>query len=223
MAKKNQSDVDYRKLRQQMVEEQVVRRGIKSKRVIKALSIIPRQKFVPPKLREESYDDCPLPIGFKQTISQPYIVALMTETLSLENHHSVLEIGTGSGYQTSVLALLARSVTSVEIIPELHEKARQILKILQLKNINLLCGDACETLVDDTIYDRIIVTAAAESIPRNLINRLKNNGKLVIPIGKNNQQLKMVVRSGSRIEIFNGPGVRFVPITGQNFEKSITG
>ncbi len=210
---------DFREMRRHMVEDQVVRRGIKSARVIKALKMIPRQKFVPQKLIVESYNDCPLPIGYHQTISQPYIVALMSEILAIESHHDVLEIGTGSGYQTAILALLGRTVASVEIIPELHAKAREILELLQLDNIELFCGDACAVLPQEARYDRIIVTAAAEKIPRHLVDLLKDDGKMVIPIGKKDQQLKMVIRHGSRIEIFNGPGVRFVPITGCDFKN----
>lgn len=210
-------DVDFTKLRQHMVDEQVVRRGIRSDRVVKALRLVPRQNFVPEKLQAESYDDCPLPIGYRQTISQPYIVALMSETLEIESLHNVLEIGTGSGYQTAILALLADSVKTVEIIPQLHERACEILAQLKFNNITAYCGDACAVLPKNQQFDRIMVTAAAEHIPRHLVNLLKPGGKMIIPIGQKDQQLKMVVRRGIRVEIFNGPSVRFVPITGRNF------
>ncbi|MCA9732409.1 MAG: protein-L-isoaspartate(D-aspartate) O-methyltransferase [Deferribacteres bacterium] len=214
-----QSDDDLLRLRLRMVEKQIVNRGIKSNQVLKALKLVPRHFFVPPKLRYESYDDNPLPIGYQQTISQPYIVALMTETLDLEKQHLVLEIGTGSGYQTAILALLSQAVVTVEIIPQLHRRACETLTHLKFENITAYYGDACAVLPKEQHFDRIMVTAAAERIPRHLVNRLNPGGKMIIPIGHKDQQLKMVIHHGKNIDVYNGPSVRFVPITGRNFSE----
>ncbi|MBC8322830.1 MAG: protein-L-isoaspartate(D-aspartate) O-methyltransferase [Candidatus Marinimicrobia bacterium] len=172
------------KLRHQMVVQQLRNRGIKDKNVINAMGTVPRHLFVNDDLQEDAYNDGPLPIGFEQTISQPYIVAFMTEVLKVEQQHSVLEIGTGCGYQSAVLSTLAKHVISLERIKELAESAQRRLTELGYSNIDVVHDNGWNGYKQNAPYDRIIVTAGAKAIPKPLINQLANGGIMVIPVGK---------------------------------------
>ena len=183
-------------------------------RVLDAIERVPRHRFVPEHLQQYAYDDRPLPIGLGQTISQPYIVALMTQSLDLTPETKVLEIGTGSGYQTAILAELAGQVYTVEVHPELQERARRILDELGYTNIHYRIGDGWEGWPEEAPFDAIIVTAAADEWPQALINQLAEGGRMVLPIGKKgwSQTLWLVTKlDGHLIKESLGP-VRFVPL-----------
>ena len=203
----------YENMRKNMIETQIVARGIKDKRVIKAMCDIPRHEFVPKDLKIYSYDDNPLPIANGQTISQPYMVALMSECLELKGNEKVLEIGTGSGYQTAVLSILAKKVYSIEIKETLFNQAKNTLEKLKIKNVELIYGDGSVGYVKEAPYDRIIVTAAAKKIPEELKKQLKDGGILVIPIGAENIQIltKITKKNGKLIKESITP-CRFVPL-----------
>ena len=166
-----------------MIEDQIRKRGIKNETVLKAMSSVRRELFVPENLQKSAYSDRPLPIGKGQTISQPYIVAFMTEQLMVGPEHRILEIGTGSGYQAAVLGELAKYVYTIEIIPQLAANAKSILTMLGYKNVIVRTGDGYEGWPDKSPFDRIIVTAAPEKIPQNLIDQLANGGRMIIPVG----------------------------------------
>lgn len=205
----------YVALREKMVREQIVARGIKNQQVIDAFRKVPRHKFLDSKFLNEAYNDHPLPLTQGQTISQPYIVALMTELLELYGDEKVLEIGTGSGYQTAILAELADAVHSVERLPELSQSAGQILQELGYKNIQLHVGDGSKGWPEQVPYDRIIVTASAPNIPQPLIDQLKENGKIVIPLGSNfGQDLVVGEKHKGELKLFNYGKVVFVPLIG---------
>jgi len=205
----------YVAVREKMVREQIVARGIKNQQVIDACRKVPRHKFLDVKFLPEAYSDHPLPLVQGQTISQPYIVALMTELLELYGNEKVLEIGTGSGYQTAILAELADTVHSVERIPELSQAARQTLAELGYKNIELHIGDGSTGWQEQAPYDRIIVTASAPNIPQPLLDQLKENGKIVIPLGSNfGQDLVVGEKHKGELKIFNYGKVVFVPLLG---------
>lgn len=170
--------------RHQMVLQQIQNRGIKDKNIIYAMRTVPRHLFVNDDLQSEAYNDGPLPIGFDQTISQPYIVAFMTEVLKVEQRHSVLEIGTGCGYQSAILSLLTNHVISLERIKELAESAQSRLKKLGYTNVDVINANGWNGYKQNAPYDRIIVTAGAKMIPKPLINQLANGGIMVIPVGK---------------------------------------
>lgn len=206
---------DYAKARKQMVEEQIEARGIKDSLVLAAMMKVPRHLFVPEMYRSQAYEDHPLPIGYGQTISQPYIVAYMTEALGLEGGEKVLEIGTGSGYQAAVLAEIADSVFTIEIIPELAESARERLKNLGYKNVFVLCGDGYRGWPEHAPFDAIIVTAAPDHIPEPLVEQLKVGGRMVIPVGRVYQELFLVVKTERGVERRPLLPVRFVPMTGE--------
>ena len=173
-----------------MVEYQIKRRGITDKRVLSAMEKVPRHEFVEEGLKGVAYQDGPLPIGMDQTISQPYIVALMSELLDVSEEHKVLEVGTGSGYQAAVISHLAMSVITVERIPELFKKAKKTLRKLRYNNITVVMADGSIGYREYAPYDRVIVTAASPSVPDELIDQLTVNGKMVIPVGgKFTQQL----------------------------------
>lgn len=208
--------MDYNKLRKKMVEEQIIARGIKDKRVIKAFYKVERHLFVPPHIRESSYGDFPLPIGEGQTISQPYMVALMTECLRLKGDEKVLEIGTGSGYQTAILAELSKEVYSIERIESLANRAKQILEELGYKNINIYVGDGTLGLPEKAPYDRIIVTAAGSSVPPPLVEQLKEEGIMVIPLGGSfSQVLTILEKKKEGIVSEEVCGCVFVPLIGK--------
>lgn len=199
-----------------MVETQVITRGISDKKVIDTMLKIPREKFIEKKFYSQAYNDHPLPIGEGQTISQPYIVALMTELLQLTNTEKVLEIGTGSGYQTAILATLSQEVYTVERIPTLFNKAKNILAEMGYKNVFLFNCDGTEGLKKYSPFDRILVTAASDKIPQPLVEQLKENGKLIIPIGDRfSQELLVADKINGKLEIKNYGGVTFVPLIGK--------
>ncbi|MFA5780208.1 MAG: protein-L-isoaspartate(D-aspartate) O-methyltransferase [Elusimicrobiota bacterium] len=207
---------DFKKLRQQMVETQIVTRGISDKKVIDAMLKIPREKFIEKKFYSQAYNDHPLPIEEGQTISQPYIVALMTELLQLTNTEKVLEIGTGSGYQTAIAAELSKEVYSIERIPALFHKAKNILAEMGYKNVFLFNLDGTEGLKEHSPFDRIIVTAASDKIPQPLVEQLKEFGRLIIPIGDRfSQELLVADKINGKLEIKNYGRVTFVPLIGK--------
>jgi protein-L-isoaspartate(D-aspartate) O-methyltransferase len=191
--------------------------GIHDERVLQAVAQVPRHLFVPPELRREAESDRPLPIGFGQTISQPFIVAFMTQALRLAGDERVLEVGTGSGYQTAILALLAREVWSLEIVPELSERAAEALRLLGLEKVRLRVGDGGEGWPEAAPFDRIVVTAAPAKVPSALVAQLAPGGRLVIPVGADPelQQLELVVRGEDGVTTTTHLlPVRFVPLIG---------
>lgn len=205
----------YMRWRKKMVETQIINRNIRNKCVIEEMLRIPRHLFVLPEYRDMSYDDSALPITDKQTISQPYIVALMTELLDVSKSHRVLEIGSGSGYQTALLSRLARWVYTVEIIPALYQTAQFNLTRLDCQNISLRLGDGTLGWPAEAPFDRIIVTAAPPSIPHFLVKQLKRGGKLLLPLGVYHQRLVLIEKdAGGKIHASNRARVRFVPMTG---------
>jgi protein-L-isoaspartate(D-aspartate) O-methyltransferase len=207
---------EFEKARERMVDLQIVRRGIKDPRVIAAMKKVPRHLFVSESLRSQAYEDHPLLIEEKQTISQPYIVALMTEALQLKGHEKVLEIGTGSGYQTAILAELADKVFTIERIPLLAEKARKRLEELGYKNIVYRIGDGSLGWPEEAPFDGILVSAAAPSIPQPLIDQLAMGGRLIIPVGDRlSQELVLVERVPEGIRKSFLGGVRFVDLIGK--------
>ena len=209
-------EIDWKTLREKMVEEQIKARGIKDKRVLEVFLEVPRHQFVPPELRKEAYNDYPLPIGEGQTISQPFMVALMTELLELKGREKVLEIGTGSGYQTAILAKLSTQVYTVERIDSLLKRAKEVLDRLGFKNIFYKAGDGSEGWKEYSPFDRIIVTAASPEIPSPLLDQMEEKGKLVIPVGtRYSQDLVRIVKERGRFKEKNfGPCV-FVPLVGE--------
>lgn len=201
--------------RRRMIREQIVRRGVRDKAVLDALEAVPRHQFVAADQMTEAYADCPLPIGHKQTISQPYIVAFMTELLQVQPEHTVLEIGTGCGYQTAILAQLARQVVSVEVVPELADSASQRLADMGYRNISVHQGDGRRGWADSAPYDRILVTAAPTKVPDELISQLADNGRMVIPVGITHfhQKLEIISKDDQgQITVSDSIGVRFVPL-----------
>ena len=205
--------MDFQKEREDMVKNQIIKRGIKDSKVITAMLNTPREKFVLKQDEKEAYLDCPLPIGMGQTISQPYMVALMTQCLSLEGNEQVLEIGTGSGYQTAILAKLSQLVYTVERIEELTERAKLIFKELHLENINTFIGDGSQGLKKYSPFDAIIVTAGARMIPQNLVDQLKDKGRIVIPVGSPSfQELLTGIKIDGKLKTKNYGGCIFVPL-----------
>ncbi len=204
----------YLEARLQLVEETMRRRGIKDERVLKAMETVPRHEFVPETYRSQAYGDHPLPIGYGQTISQPYIVALMTELLELEDGDKVLEIGTGSGYQAAVLAELVGEVWTIEIIPELAEQAAERLQRLGYDAVHVRTADGYFGWPEEAPFDAIIVTAAPDHIPQPLLQQLTDDGRLVIPVGPPGgyQTLWQLVKEGENVKAVNIGGVRFVPL-----------
>jgi protein-L-isoaspartate(D-aspartate) O-methyltransferase len=198
--------------RERMIDEQIRGRDVRDACVLAALARVPREAFVPEGARHEAYEDHPVPIGHGQTISQPYIVAFMTEALRLQPSHRVLEIGTGCGYQTAVLAELAREVYSVEVIPALAADARGRLDALGYRNVHIEVGDGYRGWPEHAPYDRILVAAAAESVPPALVEQLADTGILVIPVGVWNQELRILQKHGPRVDLLGTLGVRFVPL-----------
>jgi protein-L-isoaspartate(D-aspartate) O-methyltransferase len=205
----------YRLARERMVETQIKARGLKDERVLKAMLKVPRHLFVDEALRDQSYGDFPLPIGEGQTISQPYIVALMTEALELKGNERVLEIGTGSGYQTAILAELALWVYTIERFPTLLERAKKVLKELGYKNISFKLDDGTLGWKEAAPFDAIIVTAASPDIPPPLVEQLAEGGRMVIPIGDEfSQTLIKGVKRGGKLHTKALEPVRFVKLVG---------
>ena len=199
-----------------MIDRDLRGRGIKNEKVLGAMDTVPRHMFVPGHLRAQAYDDRPLPIGEGQTISQPYIVALMSELLELKSTDKVLEVGTGSGYQAAVLARLAASVNSVELLRSLSERAKKVLDELNFKNIELKIGDGFYGWEERGPFDAILVTAAAPRIPEPLWRQLREGGRLVMPMGDpgNDQRLIRARKSGGQAKIEDLSAVLFVPLRG---------
>ncbi len=205
----------FLKARSEMVELQIKRRGINNARVLQAFRTVPRHLFVPEEYQASAYADHPLPIGNEQTISQPYIVALMTAGLELTGDEVVLEIGTGSGYQTAILANLVKEVHSVERISQLSELAERNLRALEIENIYLHVGDGSLGWPEDAPYDRILITAAAPLIPKIILDQLKINGRIVAPIGGRwRQMLEVWVKEKKQIKKEQILPVVFVPLRG---------
>ena len=203
------------KARQQMVDMQLRARGIRDERVLAAMARVPRHRFI----REDdvvlAYGDHPISVGFGQTISQPYIVAYMTEQLALPDAARVLEVGTGSGYQTAVLAEIAADVYTIEIVPELADQAKRLLAELGYRNVHARFGDGYAGWRDVAPFDAVIVTAAPPEVPAPLKEQLKVGGRLVIPVGEGIQELRVIRRTASGFEEEPTIAVRFVPMTGE--------
>ncbi len=209
----------YREERRDMVKYQIESRGVTDSAVLEAIRKVPRHLFVPERYADRAYDDSPLPIGKEQTISQPYIVALMTELLALKGGERVLEIGTGSGYQSAVLAEIVDSVYTIEIICELAETASGRLKKLGYNNIEVICGDGYRGFTEAAPFDAIIVTAAPDHIPDPLVDQLAVGGHMVIPVGDFYQELIVIEKTGGEIIKRRSIPVRFVPMTGEAEEQ----
>jgi protein-L-isoaspartate(D-aspartate) O-methyltransferase len=198
--------------RARMIAEQIRARGVRDPRVLNALERIPRELFIPEERRAQAYEDSPVQIGYGQTISQPYIVAYMTDALKLEPAHRVLEVGTGCGYQTAVLAELAATVYSIELIEALAERARRTLDDLKYANVQIRAGDGYAGWPEEAPFDRILAAAAPDEIPPALIDQLADGGLLVIPVGVAVQELRVLQKHGHRIELRSTLPVRFVPM-----------
>jgi protein-L-isoaspartate(D-aspartate) O-methyltransferase len=196
-----------------MVEDQIERRGITDPAVLAAMRTVPRHRFVPPDQASAAYDDRALPIGFGQTISQPYVVAYMTQALQLAPAHRVLEVGTGSGYQSAVLGQIVKDVQTIEIVPELATRARALLAELGYSNIHVRSGDAYAGLPELAPFDRIIVTAAPDHVPQPLIDQLAVGGRMIVPVGGSRQQLVLVTKDADEIHSDRLLDVVFVPLT----------
>jgi protein-L-isoaspartate(D-aspartate) O-methyltransferase len=199
-----------------MVETQIVARGVKDHRVLEAMKKVPRHLFVPSEATETAYSDRPLPIGYGQTISQPYMVAVMTEALGLEGPEKVLEVGTGSGYQAAVLAEIADHVVTTERVPELAEAARSTLRELGYANIEVVLTDGSRGYSARAPFDAIMVTAGAPEIPRVLVDQLADGGRLVVPVGNSYQQtLTRLTKRGGDEKVERLEGCVFVPLIGE--------
>ena len=210
------SEREFAKQRQEMVEIQIKARGINDQRVLDAMLKIPRHKFIPTELQNFSYDDAPLPIGNGQTISQPFIIAQMTEYLNLKGNEKVLEIGTGSGYQTAILAEIAKKVITIERDEELAKNAKSFLHELRYTNISFVYGDGTKGYEKDAPYDRIMVTAGAPGIPKPLADQLAEGGKMVIPIGERHyQNLYFIEKINGKLKQTALGGCVFVPLIGK--------
>jgi protein-L-isoaspartate(D-aspartate) O-methyltransferase len=204
------------RLRDNMVTQQLMKRGIRDERVLQVVRDIPRHRFVPAQHRSMAYEDMPLPIGHEQTISQPLMVAMMTEALQLQGRERVLEIGTGSGYQAAVLSRLAAVVFSIERISELATQARATLATMGIMNVHVVVGDGSLGLPEHGPYDAIVVTAASPKVPPALVDQLKPGGRLVIPVGDRHEQTLVrltMTSNGPQVERLGG--CRFVPLIGE--------
>jgi len=183
--------------------------------VLAAMRRVPRHRFVPADEQGGSYTDYPLPIGFGQTISQPYIVAFMTEALDVRSDHKVLEIGTGSGYQAAVLGELARDVFTIEIVEPLAERSRVLLQELGYRNVHVRAGNGYNGWPEEAPFDRIIVTAAPDEVPKALVDQLKMDGLIAVPVGVGEQMLQVLRRTPTGLDVIKTLPVRFVPMTGK--------
>ena len=210
------TDQEFAPAKRVMLERDLRGRGIRDARVLAAMESVPRHRFVPEHLRSASYEDRPLPIGENQTISQPYIVAIMTELLELKPTDKVLEIGTGSGYQTAVLARLAEKVSSIEILPALGERARKTLAALDFQNIDIKIGDGFYGWEEHAPFDAVLVTAAAAKIPEALVRQLRDGGRLVMPLGEPGKEQRLIRarKSGAGLKVEDLSAVLFVPLRG---------
>jgi len=205
----------YRTMRLKMVESQIINRGVRDKRVLRAIREVPRHRFVPDEYKQQAYEDYPLPIGYSQTISQPYIVAYMTEILQLDGSEKVLEIGTGSGYQAAILAQCAKEVYTIEIVEPLCVQARQTLLDLGYTNCQVKCGDGYQGWPEHAPFEAIMVTAAPDHVPPVLIEQLAPGGRMIIPVGKFIQYLRLITKDEQgKVNDKKLIAVRFVPMTG---------
>ena len=203
-----------------MVREQIAARGVKDERVLNAMSKVPREEFVPQNLRAASYDDGPLPIGYDQTISQPYIVAFMTEQLRPGATDRVLEIGTGSGYQAAILAEIVAQVYSIEIVEALGKSAETTLQRLGYKNVEVKTGDGYKGWPQHAPFDAIIVTCAPDHVPKPLVDQLKEGGRMIIPVGGYGaQELYLLEKANGQLRQGAVLPVRFVPMAGEAMKK----
>jgi protein-L-isoaspartate(D-aspartate) O-methyltransferase len=202
--------------RKRMVAEQIEGRGIRNPRLLKAMRTVPRHEFIPLNVQDQAYSDGPLPIGYGQTISQPYIVALMTDLLHLKGDEKVLEIGTGSGYQAAILSQLARQVYTIERYIELAVQAEERLRELGYSNVVVVSGDGSRGLPEKAPYQAILVTAAAPTVPQALIDQLDVTGRIVIPVGdRNGQDLQVLEKAPEGISSYDIAPVAFVPMRGE--------
>ena len=205
-------DVSWEALRQRMVDTQIRARDVDSPAVLKAMARVPRHLFVPDNMRAYAYEDRPLPIGMGQTISQPYVVAYMTQELRVEPHHSVLEIGTGSGYQAAVLAEIAKQVYTIEIVPALADRARQALAAAGYRNVEVRTGNGYAGWPELAPFARILVTAAPPEVPQALVDQLAVNGVMVVPVGTDYQEIVIITKTTSGVTERRTIPVRFVPM-----------
>jgi protein-L-isoaspartate(D-aspartate) O-methyltransferase len=203
---------DWDAARRRMVDEQLRARDIRDARVLGAMLAVPRHLFVPRAARDGAYSDTALPIGFGQTISQPYIVAFMSQALDIAPEHRVLEVGTGSGYQAAVLSVLAKEVYSIEILPELADRAQETLAALDYRNVHVRTGNGYLGWPEHAPYDRVIVTAAPDEVPAALLQQLKIGGLMAIPVGRVDQELRISRRTPTGLETLTTLPVRFVPM-----------
>ncbi len=212
----------FKSARESMVADQIIRRGVRDSKVISAMTRVPRHRFVPESLWPQAYADHPLPIGEGQTISQPYIVALMTESLDLKGTERVLEIGTGSGYQAAVLSETAGTVYTIEIKEKLHQRATRVLQSIGFPDIKTRHGDGYFGWKDAAPFDAIMITAAVDHIPPPLLGQLKDGGRLILPLGNpfHFQHLTLVTRKGEDFTVKQITGVLFVPMTGYAIERT---
>jgi protein-L-isoaspartate(D-aspartate) O-methyltransferase len=206
---------EYARLRDRMVTTQLEARDIRDARVLATMRTVPRHEFVPHDMKARAYDDTPLPIGHRQTISQPYIVALMTELAAVDRNAKVLEIGTGSGYQAAVLADLAKEVYSIEIVEPLARRAEETLRRLGYGRVHVRAGDGYRGWPEAAPFDAILVTAAPEKVPKPLLEQLAPGGRLVVPVGEGWQMLEVHRRTDAGITVERKLPVRFVPMTGE--------
>lgn len=218
--KNRTGSLDYDYLRRQMVKRQIVARGVKDSKVINAMLKVKRHLFVPMSERKYAYEDRPLPIGYGQTISQPFIVAYMTELLDLKGNEKVLEIGTGSGYQAAVLSLIAKEVYSIEIVGKLAEESAERLERLGYRNVKVKAGDGYFGWPEYAPFDAIILTAAPKEVPKPLIEQLAVGGRLVAPVGDFFQELVVITKNQEgEIRSEKSLPVRFVPMTGRAMKR----
>jgi protein-L-isoaspartate(D-aspartate) O-methyltransferase len=207
---------DYAELRKRMVQEQIASRGIRDPRIIASMEKIPRHLFVPENLRDQAYEDSPLPIGEGQTISQPYIVAWMTSLLEISEDDRVLEVGSGSGYQTAVLCELAGQVYTIEMNAELAARAEEALRLLGYKNFAIRIADGTRGWPEEAPFNGVMVTAGAPSVPQPLLDELADGGRMVIPVGsKSMQMLTLIRRKGGEFETVQEGNCAFVPLLGE--------
>ena len=206
----------YERARKQMVKSQITRRGLVDARLLNAFETVPRHMFVPEEYRYAAYDDCPLPIGYSQTISQPYIVALMTDLLKLKGQERVLEVGTGSGYQAAILGEMAGEVHTIEYIPELATNADKLLESLGFINVHVHIGDGSLGWPQAAPYKGILVAAAAPQTPKALQSQLEDGGRLILPVGgRGMQNLEIWERHGDEFVCKTETAVAFVPLRGE--------
>ena len=215
----NAPNSDFHQQRLQMVEQQIRRRGITETTVLDAMSRVPRHRFVASTLGEVAYSDHPLPIEHGQTISQPYIVAYMTEVADITPDEIVLEVGTGSGYQAAVLGEIAQTVYTIEIIPELAETAQQTLNELGYENVQVRAGDGYQGWPEHAPFDAILVTAAPDHVPQPLVDQLALNGKMIIPVGDWFQEMRVITKTETGVLEESTMPVQFVPMTGEAQEE----